>query len=213
LTDLGMQVSRATNGLEAVERVAQQSFDVILMDLQMPLMNGFEATRQIIDTLKERAPPIIALTASAMLQDQQACLDAGMRGHLPKPVMREQLTQTLIKWVSNPTAARSATPAAAPTATTAPSQPAGSAPTPPSEVVVPAVAEVALDPLLQELEEMLRHNRFTAKRMVDKIEALLQDTDMDDAFQPVAQAARKLRFKDALESLRLFRIGSTSSPA
>ena len=213
LTDLGMQVSRATNGLEAVERVAQQSFDVILMDLQMPLMNGFEATRQIIDTLKERAPPIIALTASAMLQDQQACLDAGMRGHLPKPVMREQLTQTLMKWVSNPTAAQSATPPAAPTATTAPSQPAGSAPTPPSLVLVPAVAEVALDPLLQELEEMLRHNRFTAKRMVDKIEALLQDTDMDDAFQPVAQAARKLRFKDALESLRLFRIGSTSSPA
>ena len=210
LTDLGIQVTKAVNGLEALERIAQQSFDVILMDLQMPLMDGFEATRQILDKLGDRAPPIIALSASAMLQDQQACFDAGMRDHLPKPVMREQLTRTLIKWVSHPTAARPALPAAAATALTH-LQHLEVTTVSASLARAPAYGE--LDPLLQELEEMLRHNRFTAKRMVDTIQALLQDTDLNDAFQPVAQATRKLRFRDALESLRQLKISLTSNPA
>ena len=209
LTDLGMQVTKAGNGLEAIERVTQKSFDVILMDLQMPLMDGFEATRQILDTLKERAPPIIALSASAMLQDQQACQDAGMRAHLPKPVMREQLTQVLTKWVNRPAAARATLPAAG----VVPAQsPSGDA-TPYSVTVDSGSAKVQLFPLLEELDEMLRNNRFTAKRAVDTIEQLLQDTDLDEAFQPVAQATRKLKFKDALESLRRFKISSARHPA
>ncbi len=97
LADLNMKVTLAENGPQAVEQASAQHFDVVLMDLQMPEMNGFEATQVILAQLRERAPPIIACTASVLDQDKQACLDAGMVDHIAKPIRRERLLEVLLR--------------------------------------------------------------------------------------------------------------------
>ena len=102
LEDLGMKVTRAVNGKQAVECFVgspEGTFDVILMDIMMPFMNGYEATRAIRN-LKERPDgktiPIIALTANAFAEDVQNSLEAGMNGHLSKPIVIEEVVKTIL---------------------------------------------------------------------------------------------------------------------
>jgi signal transduction histidine kinase/CheY-like chemotaxis protein/ligand-binding sensor domain-containing protein len=85
------------NGSEALEASSTQTFDLILMDCQMPVMDGYEATRQINARLGPAAPPIIALTAHALASDRADCLAAGMSGYLTKPLSLDQLRQALIE--------------------------------------------------------------------------------------------------------------------
>jgi len=93
----GHQVTVAENGAEAVEAVEQGDFDLVLMDVQMPEMDGLEATREIRKREQgtEKHIPIIAMTAHAMTGDRQKCLDAGMDGYLSKPVRRDKLYQAI----------------------------------------------------------------------------------------------------------------------
>jgi len=101
LEKLGLQITLATNGQEAVDLVQKNDFDLILMDIQMPIMDGYTATaiiRQCSDTLQQI--PIIALTANAMFDDQQKCLDAGMNDFLSKPFMLAQLKIVLEHWLT-----------------------------------------------------------------------------------------------------------------
>ncbi|MCK6391690.1 MAG: response regulator [Azonexus sp.] len=86
LQAVGLQVLTAVNGQLAVEMVERQSFDLILMDCHMPVMDGYEATRRIRQLPGGNDLPIIAMTASAMAEDRQRCLDAGMNEHIVKPV-------------------------------------------------------------------------------------------------------------------------------
>jgi PAS domain S-box-containing protein len=98
----GFQVTVAKNGLEAVEAYSKGNFDVVLMDCHMPEMDGFEATRRIRQRQREsssRHVPIIALTANAMQQDRNDCLDAGMDDHLSKPYTRLQMRAILDRWL------------------------------------------------------------------------------------------------------------------
>ena len=88
-----------SNGREAVERVAEQPFDVILMDLQMPVLDGLDATRQIRKMVDKHDVPIIALTASAMPGDKDRCLGVGMNGYVTKPVSKLDLYNNLLQWV------------------------------------------------------------------------------------------------------------------
>ncbi len=99
LESFGCDVTLAGDGKLGVDAAATQDFDVILMDVQMPRMDGFEATRVIraLDSPRARVP-IIAMTANAMSDDRQRCLAAGMNDHLGKPVHHRQLLATLIKW-------------------------------------------------------------------------------------------------------------------
>ena len=83
----GASVEVATNGLEAVERCAAQAFDVVLMDAEMPVMDGLEATRRIKASGTPHQPIILALTANAFLEDRQRCLAAGMDDFLTKPIV------------------------------------------------------------------------------------------------------------------------------
>jgi CheY-like chemotaxis protein len=99
LERFGADVTIAADGLAAVEIATHARFDAILMDLQMPVMDGFEANRQLRERLGAGCPPVIALSASAMIQDRQACLTAGMVDHLAKPVVREELRDILLRWV------------------------------------------------------------------------------------------------------------------
>jgi len=93
---LGYKADIAANGQEAVDALQRQPYDVILMDVQMPEMDGLEATRVIRRTFSATQQPVIlAMTAAAMREDQQACLDAGMDGYVSKPVHLEQLLAAL----------------------------------------------------------------------------------------------------------------------
>jgi len=99
LTQAGLQVTIAGDGRQAVELADKTRFDVILMDLQMPVMNGFEATRTIREKNSGNQPPIIAMTANAMAGDREKCLEAGMDDHVPKPIEPDVLFKTLVKWI------------------------------------------------------------------------------------------------------------------
>jgi diguanylate cyclase (GGDEF)-like protein/PAS domain S-box-containing protein len=99
LGDLGVVVSYAVDGQEGVRRVLEQTFDLVLMDIQMPLLDGLSATRQIRATGKCPTLPIIAMTAHAMTGDRARSLEAGMNDHLTKPITPSGLTEMLLRWL------------------------------------------------------------------------------------------------------------------
>jgi CheY-like chemotaxis protein len=94
----GFQVDLALDGLQAVEMVKQKEYALILMDIQMPEMDGIEATRVIRSDPKFASLPIVALTANAMEDDQRHCLEAGMNDFIAKPINPVFLYQTILKW-------------------------------------------------------------------------------------------------------------------
>ena len=95
----GFEVTIANNGRIAIELLQEQQFDLILMDLQMPEMDGFGAARAIRSDSRFAEIPILAMTASAMSSDREACLEAGMNDHIPKPIEPKVLYSTLVKWL------------------------------------------------------------------------------------------------------------------
>ncbi len=99
LTQAGMKVSIANNGLEAINMAQQEKFDAILMDMQMPIMDGVTATMVISAMEHYKNIPIIAMTANAMDVDREECFKAGMVDHVPKPVDPEKLFASLLRWV------------------------------------------------------------------------------------------------------------------
>ena len=100
LTDVGLQVQHAHDGLEAVQRATAESFDLILMDMQMPRLDGAEAAVRIRQTQHGVTVPIIALTANAFAQDRERCLSAGMNDFIAKPLQADELFETLLHWLS-----------------------------------------------------------------------------------------------------------------
>lgn len=103
LEKLGCQVSLAANGDAAVAQGEQEKFDIVLMDCQMPLMDGYEATRRIkAEGSLNAATPVVALTANATTGDREKCLKAGMDDYISKPVLTRTLSHMLDKWVAHP---------------------------------------------------------------------------------------------------------------
>jgi signal transduction histidine kinase/CheY-like chemotaxis protein len=100
LLRVGLDVVEAENGIEALKVLAQdRGFDLILMDLQMPLMDGYEATREIRLQDPLRTIPIVAMTAHAMASDREKCLSYGMNDHVSKPIEMEGLHAALVRWI------------------------------------------------------------------------------------------------------------------
>jgi CheY-like chemotaxis protein len=99
----GCEVTQAVNGLDGVKKFSEAEYDIIFMDCEMPGMNGYDATREIRKAESEtnRHTPIVAMTANALEADKKLCLDAGMDGHIPKPVSPEILQNILGKYVKN----------------------------------------------------------------------------------------------------------------
>ncbi|CAK0777578.1 hypothetical protein CCP3SC15_5870001 [Gammaproteobacteria bacterium] len=97
LAKMGLVVDIAGHGREAIAMVALQQYDIILMDLQMPEMDGFEVTRRIRATGCRL--PIIAMTAAVTEQDRQACTAAGMNAPFTKPISAQELSSVLLRWV------------------------------------------------------------------------------------------------------------------
>ncbi|MCK6412593.1 MAG: PAS domain S-box protein [Azonexus sp.] len=102
LADIGLEVDVAGNGREAVARAAATDYDLILMDMQMPLMDGLEASRAIRALPQCRELPIVAMTANAFAEDRERCLAAGMNDFLPKPVNPTALYRCLQHWLALP---------------------------------------------------------------------------------------------------------------
>ena len=143
LQAVGVSVDVAEDGQIALARLAAQDYDLVLMDMQMPVMDGLDATRAIRRNPRWATLPVLAMTANAMASDRQRCLDAGMNSHISKPIDPGELFGQLLKWLA---------PRATPLATVVPAQP------PPP---VPAVPPGDGDPLAQvpglDLASGLRH--------------------------------------------------------
>ncbi len=100
MAKLGIEPDIAENGVEAVEAVKSNAYDVVFMDVQMPVMNGLEATGIIRELATDACNvPIVALTANAMPEDREVCLSAGMDDYLPKPVRGRRLREVLQRWL------------------------------------------------------------------------------------------------------------------
>jgi two-component system sensor histidine kinase/response regulator len=112
LQGVGVEVAVAHNGQEAVEQVQAGRFELVLMDMQMPVMDGLTATRILRRNEALSGLPIIAMTANAMASDREACLAAGMNDHLAKPIEPEHLFASLLHWLAGRTPALLAEPEA-----------------------------------------------------------------------------------------------------
>ena len=96
LKRLGYEVDIVTNGIEVLDSIKQQSYDVVLMDINMPEMDGISATKRIVAEFIQK-PWIIAVTANALNGDRDICLQAGMQDYISKPINVQNLTQALEK--------------------------------------------------------------------------------------------------------------------
>jgi CheY-like chemotaxis protein len=99
LEQAGAWVRVARHGEEALVALDEEQFDAVLMDIQMPEMDGYEATRKIRAHERFHAMPVIAMTAHAMTGDREKCMDAGMNDHVTKPVTAEELIALLARWI------------------------------------------------------------------------------------------------------------------
>ena len=115
LRKLGLSADLVENGAEALEALSARAYDLVLMDVQMPILDGLEATRQIRSpqsTVRDHQVPIIAMTAHAMQSDQEKCFEAGMNDYVSKPVSPQALLEALNRWLPQGAAeARGAQPA------------------------------------------------------------------------------------------------------
>ncbi|NRD72530.1 response regulator [Shewanella sp. VB17] len=100
LMDVGIIVSTASNGEQAVSMIKHNSYDLVLMDVQMPIMDGLTATQLIRNDVKYKQLPIIAMTAHASPDDYKRSLDSGMNDHLNKPIDHQLLYQTITRWIN-----------------------------------------------------------------------------------------------------------------
>src|SRR5207244_3248399 len=99
LEEVGSTVCLAANGMEALELLRQTAFDCVLMDVQMPLMDGLEATRRIRSDPRLADTRVLAMTATATSEDRVRCLDAGMNDFISKPIQPALMYRTIANWL------------------------------------------------------------------------------------------------------------------
>jgi two-component system sensor histidine kinase/response regulator len=191
LEEAGVRVSLAANGAEAVEQVRQTRFDAVLMDWQMPVMDGFEATRIIRADPRFAELPILAMTANAMAGDREKCLAVGMNEHLSKPIDVEKLLETLARCLGREPDASALPPATAPPSPNAPS--AIAAPAPDAAPTLPGVNQALA---LQRLNHSLPRYHKLLERFVqnqsDTVAALRQAL-ADGALEEAHRRAHTLK--------------------
>jgi CheY-like chemotaxis protein/HPt (histidine-containing phosphotransfer) domain-containing protein len=160
MRDVGLHADTAENGRIAVEMAAAAAYDLVLMDVHLPEMDGIEATRRIRLQKGPEVLPILAMTASAFEEDRRACMEAGMDDFVAKPVQPDDLYRTLARWLARRSAARGGVqrqamvPPPAPIPAPAPAA-ASAAPLPAASPVPPTAAAPAQESLQQRLVAIL----------------------------------------------------------
>jgi CheY-like chemotaxis protein len=97
---LGNEIHLAANGFEAIKAVNNMNIDIVFMDIQMPEMDGIEATKQICAKWGDKKPLIVAMTANALQNDKEKCLEAGMDDYMSKPLTIDQVSKRVPGWAS-----------------------------------------------------------------------------------------------------------------
>ena len=197
LNQLGYRADVAANGREALEALDRQPYDVVLMDVQMPEMDGMEATGQILATYDTTAPHIIAMTAAAMEGDRQRCLDAGMDDYVTKPVDAHALIDALRKCPprsdSSPTTDMPSDPDGENAVSSSPSP---SDTTPPSDAATNAVDGDALD----ELRDVVNGDEaFLAELIADY---LAETPEYLDTLRDAANSENRLLMERTAHTLK-----------
>ena len=150
LGDAGIRVDVASNGAMALAKIAVNDYDGVLMDCQMPVMDGYDATRALRENPRHADLPVIAMTANAMVGDKEKCLAAGMNDFIAKPIDVAQLYTTLARWVKvkNPDAAATAAPT-------------------PAEETLPAIPGLKMEAALQRMGGNVKLMRKLLGRFVE----------------------------------------------
>jgi len=112
--DAGLRIDQAENGQLAVQMIERSDYDLVLMDMQMPVLDGVAATLAIRANPRFASLPILAMTANVMAGDREKCLQAGMNDHIPKPIDPDQLFDALLRWIRPRTALAAAASLSAP---------------------------------------------------------------------------------------------------
>ena len=170
LGNQGVQLQLAHNGLEAVERLhaaGPQAFDLVLMDLQMPVLDGYDAVRRLRSDSRFDSLPILAMTAHAMAGEKERCLALGMQDYITKPLVPEQVFGTLVRWAHGrlPDAAADAgllAPSPQPAAPVHRPVPVAPGPSPDTPASLPAVAGLDMARLMAHCD----HNPALARRLL-----------------------------------------------
>ena len=191
LQNVGITVDVANNGAEALEKLQHTRYDGILMDCQMPVMDGYEASRQIRRDARFASLPILAMTANAMAGDKAKCLAAGMNDHIAKPIDIPQLLRTLVQWVKPYQPEQDelemetllATPAAAPEA---PAEPADAA---------------SLQEEMQQLVSLLTDLDVDAQTVVENLYSRLEALGHGKAVKQIFKLTEEFEFEGALEKV------------
>jgi CheY-like chemotaxis protein/HPt (histidine-containing phosphotransfer) domain-containing protein len=184
LSLLGIQTDTAENGKQAVARCGSERFDLVFMDCQMPVMDGYEATRQIreAEQLAGRVPvPIVAMTANAMAGDREKCLAAGMDDYIPKPVSIRQLKECLANWLAS---------SGDPSSVAPPEADLPARPVVPADPEAPAVLD---HDVLLELREIMQDDYLNllktylgnAPDLVEQVRKAIDAGDVDALLNPV----------------------------
>ncbi|MEO5339877.1 MAG: response regulator [Magnetococcus sp. MYC-9] len=209
LEDLGLQVAVACNGRQAVHRVCgDSSFAAVFMDIQMPEMDGHQATAAIRSDPRHRALPIIAMTADAMVGEREKCLAAGMNDYLTKPIELDQLYTVLTQWIP---------PAATPSDHVGPQRPVAVTEAPlslPSDLpgiqitaalhrvkgnqrllarLVVRLAETTTDMLRRVRDTLSRGDREGAARMVHTLKGSSGNISAVDLYEGLTELERAIR--------------------
>ena len=182
LEDAHLSIDQAENGAVAVQQVSKMDYDLILMDMQMPVMDGIAATKAIRSIPRFASLPIIAMTANAMDRDREMCLAAGMNDHLAKPIDPEKLFGALLQWIRP----RAASASASASSSTGPASVSVSVPPAPSgELVVPGIdAATALKRTggnRKRYESLLQRFADSQSHALDEIRAALAGKDYTKA--------------------------------
>ena len=165
------------DGLEALKAVRQSAFDLVLMDMHMPVMDGLEATLAIrAGEPAGRRVPIIAMTANVMPEARQACKDAGMDDFLPKPFVREELIRVLGRWLADKSSVRPATAPAAP-----PPAPAAS---PPAQISLDrTMLELLMDATEEDFAPLVASFLESTARLLDELDQALHGNQHELAYR------------------------------
>ena len=167
LWDAGYKVSAVADGQAAVAAVERGRFDCVLMDVQMPRMDGLTAARRIRERPEGRDLPIIALSAGAFAGEIAACMEAGMNAHLAKPVTAQAMSEEIERWIVRP---RSSEPLV--------------------ETMLQAVPDAVRDKLVKQFTSMMGEQ---TRRLATQIEGLASDEEITDALRAIAAIAHTVK--------------------